>query len=87
MPITPTQNFPAPDAQFSGRSNNEAQDDKVTAMTAGILSLPPVWREILIRYYGEGQSLQEICTQMRITETKFREIKSVAKQLLDGTQG
>ena len=56
-------------------------------MTAGILSLPPVWREILIRYYGEGQSLQEICMQMRITETKFREIKSVAKQLLDGTQG
>ena len=41
--------------------------------------LHPREREILIRYYLREQSPQEICREMRLTETQFRLIKSRAK--------
>jgi DNA-directed RNA polymerase specialized sigma24 family protein len=87
MPTAFRQKVPIPDAQASDQSGNIVQDDQVTAMREGILALPPIWREILVRYYGDGQPPQEICMQMGFTETKFREIKTAAKKLLDGAQG
>ncbi|MDQ6708268.1 MAG: hypothetical protein M3Z85_20105 [Acidobacteriota bacterium] len=36
-------------------------------------------REILTRFYIAEQSQDEICTQMKLTETQFRLLKSRAK--------
>jgi len=42
-------------------------------------SIPKRDREVLVRFYLEEQSAQQICTAMNLTETQFRLIKSRAK--------
>jgi RNA polymerase sigma factor (sigma-70 family) len=41
--------------------------------------LPKRDREVLVRFYLQEQSAQEICRDMKLTETQFRLIKSRAK--------
>jgi RNA polymerase sigma factor (sigma-70 family) len=41
--------------------------------------LPKRDREVLVRFYLEEQSAQEICRDLKLTETQFRLIKSRAK--------
>ncbi len=48
-------------------------------MEAVLRSLSARDREILSRFYLQEQNQQEICTQMGITETQFRLLKSRAK--------
>jgi len=42
-------------------------------------SLPTRDREVLVRFYLEEQSAEQICREMELTETQFRLIKSRAK--------
>jgi DNA-directed RNA polymerase specialized sigma24 family protein len=42
-------------------------------------SLPARDREVLTRFYLQEQSAETICSEMRLTETQFRLIKSRAK--------
>lgn len=43
-------------------------------------ALPEIDRQILKRFYFEGQSAEQICQALQITETQFRLRKSRAKQ-------
>jgi RNA polymerase sigma factor (sigma-70 family) len=42
-------------------------------------SLPERDREVLVRFYLQEQTPEQICTEMELTETQFRLIKSRAK--------
>jgi RNA polymerase sigma-70 factor, ECF subfamily len=42
-------------------------------------SLPERDREVLVRFYLEEQTPEQICSEMKLTETQFRLIKSRAK--------
>jgi RNA polymerase sigma-70 factor (ECF subfamily) len=44
-----------------------------------LLSLPPRNREILSRFYLKEQTQEQICREMKLTETQFRLGKSSAK--------
>jgi len=56
------------------RSERKAIADRV------LLSLSPRNREILIRFYLDGESEEEIRAAMDLTQTQFRLLKSRAKQ-------
>jgi RNA polymerase sigma factor (sigma-70 family) len=45
-----------------------------------LASLPAIDRQILLRFYYQGQKPQEICRDLRLTETQFRLRKSRAKK-------
>ena len=50
-------------------------------MAAKILrNLPEIDRQILIRFYLKGQAPEQICSDLRITQTQFRVRKSRAKE-------
>jgi len=59
------------------RSRLEAEQQEM--MHALLLQLKPRDREILIRFYLEGQSQQQICSEMKLTQTQFRLHKSRSK--------
>lgn len=55
---------------------------KVTFVRDILQQMPVVDREILRRFYLEEQSKEQICREMRITPTQFRNMKSQAKLAL-----
>ncbi len=64
------------------RSNPEQQllaRQKVEIMMKVLESISHRDREILTRFYLLGQSQQQICREMKLTETQFRLLKSRAK--------
>jgi RNA polymerase sigma-70 factor, ECF subfamily len=44
-----------------------------------LMALPPTAREVLVRFYLDGESREEILVAMGLTDTQFRLIKSRAK--------
>src|SRR5579884_2092069 len=58
-------------------------DKQKTTLVREILGqMPRLDREILRRFYFEDQSKEEICRELRLTPTQFRNIKSQAKLTL-----
>lgn len=65
-----------------GRSNPEEDviaRQKIEIMEKVLRSIARRDREILTRFYLQGQSQEEICLAMGLTETQFRLLKSRAK--------
>ena len=58
------------------RAIEKENQDVALRMLAG---LPKRDREVLIRFYLQEQSAEEICRDLKLTETQFRLIKSRAK--------
>ena len=57
--------------------------ERSAILREGLESLKPQEREILIRFYLKGERPEEICHQMRFTETQFRFNKSRSKSKLE----
>jgi RNA polymerase sigma factor (sigma-70 family) len=53
--------------------------EKTDVMARTLRSLPPRDREILERFYLKEQTQEQICAEMRLTDTQFRLLKSRAK--------
>lgn len=70
MPVASTQRTPEEIA-----IENERHD----RMRRTLQSLKPRDREILRRFYLDGQEQEQICEEMSLTETQFRLLKSRAK--------
>jgi RNA polymerase sigma factor (sigma-70 family) len=60
------------------RAIEKENQDVALRMLGG---LPKRDREVLIRFYLQEQSAEEICRDLKLTETQFRLIKSRAKAL------
>ena len=54
-------------------------EQKIALMEKVLLAVPRRDREILTRFYLNEQTQEEICSEMRLTETQFRLLKSRAK--------
>jgi RNA polymerase sigma-70 factor (ECF subfamily) len=52
---------------------------KVDLMKSVLLQMPERQREILVRFYRDEQTQEQICREMSLTETQFRLIKFRAK--------
>ena len=66
-----------------GGPNPEQQviDKQQREMARQLLaSLPEIDRQILLRFYYQGQLPEQICTALRLTDTQFRLRKSRAKK-------
>lgn len=65
------------------RRNNPEEDaiarQRVEIMTKVLESISRRDRELLTRFYLLGESQEKICSEMRLTETQFRLLKSRAK--------
>jgi len=55
---------------------------RVTFVREILNRMPPMDREILRRFYLEEQSKEQICAEMQLTPTQFRNMKSQAKLAL-----
>lgn len=55
---------------------------RVTFVRDILRQMPALDREILLRFYIEEQSKEQICQEMKITPTQFRNMKSQAKLAL-----
>jgi RNA polymerase sigma factor (sigma-70 family) len=55
---------------------------RVTFVRDILLQMPALDREILRRFYLQEQSKEQICREMRLTPTQFRNMKSQAKLAL-----
>jgi RNA polymerase sigma-70 factor (ECF subfamily) len=69
--------------RIADRRNNPEQTaafhQKVEFMRAVLMSLSERDREILTRFYLDEQSQEQICQEMKLSETQFRLLKSRAK--------
>jgi DNA-directed RNA polymerase specialized sigma24 family protein len=52
-------------------------------MRKGLERLKPAQREILTRFYVQGQKPEQIRREMNLTATQFRLMKSRSKQVLE----
>jgi RNA polymerase sigma factor (sigma-70 family) len=67
-------------ADISGNPEEHAiLDQKVELMEKVLLAVPRRDREILTRFYLNEESQEQICSEMHLTETQFRLLKSRAK--------
>jgi RNA polymerase sigma-70 factor, ECF subfamily len=57
--------------------------DQARMMMDCLRSLKPRDQEILTRFYLQNQTAEDICSEMRLTETQFRLYKSRSKKLLE----
>lgn len=57
--------------------------ERTKILREGLMSLKPQEREILTRFYLSGETPEDICKQMNLTETQFRLNKSRSKQKLE----
>jgi RNA polymerase sigma factor (sigma-70 family) len=53
--------------------------EKLDLMSKALRSMPSRDRELLTRFYLQEQSQEQICAEMRLTESQFRLLKSRAK--------
>jgi RNA polymerase sigma factor (sigma-70 family) len=60
--------------------------EKVELMKIVLAQMPERQREILVRFYRDEQTPEQICQEMSLTETQFRLAKSRAKAAF-GTKG
>jgi RNA polymerase sigma factor (sigma-70 family) len=58
------------------------REERVERMRRALSELPEKSKEILIRFYLNGESKEQICTTMDLTENQFRLNKSRAKARL-----
>jgi RNA polymerase sigma factor (sigma-70 family) len=58
---------------------NLANRQKAELMRSVLMRLTPKDREILTRFYLQEQPQEQICQEMKLTETQFRLLKSRAK--------
>jgi DNA-directed RNA polymerase specialized sigma24 family protein len=56
--------------------------ERVGIMKTNLLTMRPIDRELLTRFYLENQSPAQICREMNLTTTQFRLRKTRAKELL-----
>ena len=56
--------------------------EQAQRMKEELKQLKPVQREILTRFYLQGEAPGQICTAMNLTDTQFRLLKSRSKQIL-----
>jgi len=71
--------------EVADRTNLEGrayEKQKVTFVREILNQMPRLDREILRRFYFEDQSKEEICRELQLTPTQFRNIKSQAKLAL-----
>lgn len=57
--------------------------ERAQILREGLQSLKPKEQEILTRFYLRGESQDEICGEMNLTDTQFRLHKSRSKQKLE----
>jgi RNA polymerase sigma-70 factor, ECF subfamily len=57
--------------------------ERTRLMRKGLERLKPAQREILTRFYVQGQKPEQICREMNLTATQFRLMKSRSKQVLE----
>ena len=55
---------------------------QIELMRQAVGQLPEKWKELIVRFYLDGESKEEICGAMRLTENQFRLNKSRAKMRL-----
>src|SRR3954453_23713934 len=58
-------------------------EERAKILREGLKSLRPQEQEILTRFYLKGETPEQICQSMRLTETQFRLNKSRSKQRLE----
>lgn len=58
-------------------------EERAKILREGLNSLRPQEQEILTRFYLKGETPEQICQSMRLTETQFRLNKSRSKQRLE----
>jgi DNA-directed RNA polymerase specialized sigma24 family protein len=58
------------------------EKQRLVLARVAIACLPKRDREILTRFYIEEQSKEQICSEMNLTETQFRLVKSRTKAML-----
>jgi DNA-directed RNA polymerase specialized sigma24 family protein len=57
--------------------------ERAKILREGLKSLKPQEQEILTRFYLKGETPEQICAAMKLTETQFRLNKSRSKQKLE----
>jgi RNA polymerase sigma-70 factor, ECF subfamily len=72
------QGAPLPDYSHSPEDRAMNQE-KLDVMTRTLRSMSSRDREILTRFYLQEQTQEQICAEMRLTDTQFRLLKSRAK--------
>ena len=78
--LTGLENIDVPDHTSLERRAYEKQ--KFTLVREILSQMPRLDREILRRFYFEDQPKEQICREMNLTPTQFRNIKSQAKLAL-----
>jgi RNA polymerase sigma factor (sigma-70 family) len=63
-----------------------AMKQKIDLMKSVLAQMPERQREILVRFYRDGQTPEQICLEMSLTDTQFRLAKSRAKAIF-GSKG
>jgi len=69
----------APDSQPSPEELAQVVESRAVVHEA-LSGLPERHREVLVRFYLQGQGSEEICREMSLTPTQFRLAKSRAKE-------
>ena len=75
-PIEPAT--PVPD-RTSTAEEQMICDEQISVMLTTLRTMPARDRELLTRFYLEGQTQEQICSEMGLTSTQFRLFKSRAK--------
>jgi len=78
--LTGLDSIDVPDSASLERGAYEKQ--KMTLVREILNQMPRLDREILRRFYFEDQTKEEICRELQLTPTQFRNIKSQAKLAL-----
>lgn len=73
--------LPIPDAGYDLEAD-VLRAERLTILTRELKKLPVLDRDILTRFYLRGQAKDEICSDLRLTDTQFRVRKSRAKAKL-----
>lgn len=70
-----------PNIACNGRTPEELviEEQRAKIVTKVLSAIPRHEREVLTRFYIDGQTKEEICEQLRLTEDQFRNMKSRAK--------
>lgn len=63
-----------------------ALKQRIDLMKSVLAQMPERQREILVRFYHDGQTPEQICREMSLTDTQFRLAKSRAKAIF-GSKG
>jgi RNA polymerase sigma-70 factor (ECF subfamily) len=76
LALTRADSSPTPDKAYEKTTKTEV-------MKRALQQLRPKEREILVRFYLEEQDQERICTEMKLTHTQYRLLKSRSKTKLE----